>query len=201
MKRLAKRNPYEYLIQRCTVAIVFLGVVVGIIYPVAVTLVAKVIFPARARGRLVMRNQAVVGSELVGQKFESPIYFHGRLSATDYHILGAGSKSLGINSKDLTDRIAKDVARIRREENISSAVPLDLVTESGSGLDPHVSLEGILLQVSRVSRSRHVPEDKLQTLVHSHAETDVFGSGARVNVLRLNIALDNTYPVPTSRAK
>jgi K+-transporting ATPase ATPase C chain len=139
-------------------------------------------------------NGTLVGSELIGQNFSSPGYFHGRPSAVDYNAASSGGSNLGPTSAKLMEQVRQRVEKVRQENNLSpdATVPADLVLASGSGLDPHISPAGALLQVQRVAKVRELSESKVRTLVEEHIEGQQYGlfGQERVNVLKLNIALD-----------
>jgi K+-transporting ATPase ATPase C chain len=167
--------------------------------------VAGAIFPKQAAGSLIERDGKVVGSALIGQEFKDDKYFHGRLSATTapdpadstktvsapYNAANSGGSNLGPTSKALADRVKEDVDKLK-SENPSSAVPIDLVTTSASGLDPDISPDGALFQVPRVAKARNMPEERVRELVTQNTQGRLVGilGEPRVNVLALNLALD-----------
>jgi potassium-transporting ATPase KdpC subunit len=175
---------------------IILSILVGLIYPLAITLIAKVTMPNKANGSLITQNGKILGSKLIGQTFTKPEYFNSRPSAVDYDASGSGGSNLGPSSKKLMDEVAKRVAQARTENNIpaNKPVPADMTLTSASGLDPHISVENALLQVSRISKIRHIPESELKQLIKQNTDPDFMGIWGQsgVNVLKLNLALDNT---------
>ena len=171
-------------------------VVFGLGYPLVVTVLAQAIFPDKANGQLVVRNGRAVGSRIIGQAFTSPSYFHSRPSAagTGYDPTSSGGTNLGPTNAKLIDAV-KAAAAAARADNPSAAIPMDLVTSSASGLDPHISPEAAAFQVPRVARARGVPPAELQTLVDANTEGRQLGflGEPRVNVLMLNLAMDERW--------
>jgi K+-transporting ATPase ATPase C chain len=182
-------------------ATLVLTLLTGVMYPLLVTGLAKVLFRDKADGSLIQANGRTVGSELIGQRFTKPEYFHGRPSAAGndgYDGLSSGGSNLGPTSQKLADRVTADVKTFRAENpTFSGAVPGDAVTASGSGLDPHLSPEAVDAQVPRVAAARGMTTEALHQLVAAHTEDrQVGGLGEpRVNVLKLNLALDAAAPL------
>ena len=174
-------------------------VLTGLAYPLIVTGIAQVVFPWRANGSVVSAQGRVVGSELIGQGFKSPAYFQSRPSAagTDgYDAANSAGSNLGPTSQKLRDRVAADVARLRKENPQAPAeVPAELVTTSASGFDPHLSPAAAQWQVARVSAARGVPVGEIQALLDARTEPRTFGllGEPRVNVLLLNLDLDQRF--------
>jgi potassium-transporting ATPase KdpC subunit len=192
-------------IRPAIVFVIALTVITGLVYPLAMIGIAGVIFPYEAQGSLIEQDGRVVGSALIGQEFTSDKYFRGRPSATTtpdpkdpmktvpapYNAANSGGSNLGPTNQALVDRVKEDVEKLKAE-NPSAQVPIDLVTTSGSGLDPDISLEAALFQVPRVAMARNVPKDRVRQLVTDHVEGRLIVLGEpRVNVLALNLALDH----------
>lgn len=169
-------------------AFIIFSVLLGLVYPLAITGIAQVAFPQKANGSLIVENNQVVGSILIGQKFDKPEYFSSRPSAVDYNAAGSGASNLGPSSKKLVARVKADIAKNKLNGNI----PADAVLTSASGLDPHISIENAKLQAKRVSKIRNVLEAKMNKLIEENTDHDLLGLWGQegVNVLKLNIALD-----------
>jgi len=193
-------------IRPAIVLLLVLTVITGLAYPLAMTGIAGVLFPRQAQGSLIEKDGKVIGSALIGQEFKEDKYFHGRPSATTaadpndstktvsapYNAVNSGGSNLGPTSKALADRVKEDVDKLKAE-NPNQPVPVDLVTTSGSGLDPNISSEAAQFQVPRVAKARNMSEDTLRQLVVANTEGRLLGllGEPRVNLLALNLALDD----------
>ena len=193
-------------IRPAILVLVVLTLITGLAYPLAMTGIAGVLFPTQAQGSLIEKDGKVIGSALIGQEFKEDKYFHGRPSATvapdpadstktvpaPYNAANSGGSNLGPTSKALADRLKEDVEKLKAE-NPNMPVPVDLVTTSGSGLDPDISPEAALFQVPRVAKARNLPEARVRELVTENTRGRLAGllGEPRVNVLALNLALDS----------
>ena len=196
-------------IRPAVILLLLLTAITGLAYPLAMTAIAGVIFPKQAQGSLIEKDGKVIGSALIGQAFKDDKYFHGRPSATSapdpadstktipapYNAANSGGSNLGPTSKALNDRVKEDVEKLKAE-NPGVFVPVDLVTTSGSGLDPDISPDAALFQVPRVAKARSMPEARVRQLVTEHIRGRMAGllGEIRVNILALNLALDTGTP-------
>lgn len=172
---------------------IVLTVLLGLAYPLGMTGLAQALFPHQAGGSLIVKDGKVIGSELIGQQFTSPKYFHGRLSAAGngYDAANSSGSNLGPTAKKLIDRVKGDAATLAKE-NPGTPIPVDLVTSSASGLDPDITPAAALFQVPRVAAARKLPQDAVRKLVEDHIDGRLLGliGEPHVNVLKLNMALD-----------
>lgn len=192
-------------IRPAILVLVMLTLITGLAYPLAMTGIAGVIFPKQAQGSLIEKDGKVIGSALIGQEFKQDKYFHGRPSATlgpdpadstktvsvPYNAANSGGSNMGPTSKALADRLKEDVEKLKAE-NPNAAVPVDLVTTSGSGLDPDISPEAALFQVPRIAKARNMSEETIRQMIAMSTQGRTLGllGEPRVNVLALNLALD-----------
>lgn len=192
-------------------AFIIFSILLGLVYPLAITGIAQVVFPQKANGSLIIENGKVTGSSLIGQKFDKPEYFNSRPSAVDYNASGSGASNLGPTSKKFINQVKK---RIDKEDKMRGGVeawknttftpyaythprssfPADMVLASASGLDPHISAENAKLQAKRVAKIRRISEEKVSELITQNTDSNFLGIWGQdgVNVLKLNIALDKT---------
>src|SRR5271169_2230164 len=196
-------------IRPAIILVIALTLITGLVYPLVMTGIAGVVFPYQAQGSLIEQDGKVIGSALIGQVFADDKYFHGRPSATNapdpkdatktvdapYNAVNSMGSNLGPTSKALADRVKADVEALKKE-NPSAAVPVDLVTTSGSGLDPDISPAAAQFQVPRVAKARNLSEDRVRQLVSENIQRPLVGliGEPHVNVLALNLALDRAAP-------
>jgi potassium-transporting ATPase KdpC subunit len=195
---LMKKNLITAVLMTIATTVVF-----GLAYPLIVTVLAQVIFPKQANGQLIQKDGKTIGSRIIGQGFSGPEYFHSRPSAAGngYDAANSGGSNLGPTNKKLIDRVNSDVATAQAE-NPGQLVPIDLVTTSASGFDPHITPAAAEFQLPRVAKERGASVEELRALVVKHTETRQFGvlGEARVNVLELNLELNERFP-PTRQAR
>jgi len=176
----------------------FLTVVLGVVYPLVMTGISQVIFPKQANGSLVTRNDKVIGSELIGQNFSKPEYFQPRPSAAGmgYDATASSGSNYGPTNKKLIDRVKASVDQFHKDNpDFTGPIPADLLTASGSGLDPHISPDSARAQIARVAKARGISADQLNQLIDQSNEGPDLGllGEPRVNVLKLNLALDQKF--------
>jgi K+-transporting ATPase ATPase C chain len=175
-----------------------LTIITGILYPLAVTGAAQAMFHNKANGSLVERDGKVIGSEIIGQNFTKPEYFHPRLSQNSYDAANSGGSNLGPTNPALADRLKKDGEAFRKDNpDYTGPLPADAITASGSGLDPEISPANALAQTARVAKARGATADAIRSLVATNTQARDLGvlGEPRVNVLKLNMALDEAYPI------
>lgn len=175
---------------------VFIGfaILLGIVYPLAITGIAQVTTPFRANGSLIKKNGNIVGSERIGQNFDSPKYFHSRPSAVNYNAQGSGADNFGPTSKKLISVTKTNIDRFRSENGLKKEVklPADAVLSSASGLDPNISLDNAYLQLPRIAKERNISQSKLKEIIKKNSDSDFLGIWGQtsVNVVKLNLELD-----------
>ena len=179
-------------------------VLLGLVYPLVITGIAKVLFPHQAAGELIERNKEVIGSRIIAQPFTGAGYFHARESAAGngYDAANSGGTNYAPTNQKLVDRVKQDVSSLQ-SENPGKPIPVDLVTTSASGLDPHISPANAEFQLPRVARERGISQDDLRRLIEKHTEGRQWGflGESRVNVLELNLDLDATHPAAKRAAR
>lgn len=169
-------------------AFIIFSILLGLVYPLAITGIAQVVFPQKANGSLITENGQIIGSSLIAQNFDNPKYIYPRPSAVDYNAAGSGASNLGPSSKKLAEQVKERIANMGQKTNI----PPDAVLTSASGLDPHISIENARLQAKRVAKVRGLQISKLDELISNNTDSEFLGVWGQegVNVLKLNIALD-----------
>ena len=183
-------------VKQAILGFVIFSLLCGLVYPFLITAVSQYIFPWRSNGSIITSGNQIFGSELIGQKFESPKYFHGRPSATDpaYNASASAGNNFGPSNAKFIREVKKRIEEVRNENGLSSNVPIpaDLVLASSSGLDPHISIESAMLQVKRIARERGLPEPEVEKVVNQYIEDRLMGiwGQPRVNVFKLNLAMD-----------
>jgi K+-transporting ATPase ATPase C chain len=181
---------------RAILIFVTMTVLLGLAYPVAMTGISQLFFREKANGSLVVSDNRVVGSSMIGQNFSDPAYFHGRPSALEkpYDASNSGGTNFGPSNAKFLEKVGQRIEEVRKKNglDLAVAVPADFVLASASGLDPHISVEAAMLQVPRVAKARGLAESEVEDIVAKHVESLLFGflGSKRINVLRLNMALD-----------
>lgn len=175
----------------------FIGfsILLGLIYPLAITGIAQIVMPQRANGSLIKENGQIVGSSLIGQKFDKPEYFNSRPSAVDYNAAASGADNFGPTNRKFIEQVKERIKKIKQETANGEKIkhlPADMVLSSASGLDPNISLENAKLQAPRIAKTRRVSEEKIDQLIKNNTNTNFLGIWGQdcVNVLKLNLALD-----------
>jgi K+-transporting ATPase ATPase C chain len=186
------------LLRAATAILLLLTLITGVLYPLAITGIAQVLYPHQANGSLILKDSRAIGSDLIGQPFEAPEYFWGRLSATQpfpYNAAASSGSNVGPTNPELLKAVEARIKALREmDPGNTQPIPVDLVTASGSGLDPHISVAAALYQVPRVARARGLSQEQVRALVEEYTEGRQWGlfGEPRVNVLRLNLALSST---------
>lgn len=182
-----------YTIRTAVVFLIIMTLITGVLYTGAFVILGKFIFPKQASGSLIKKDDKVIGSELIGQNFNKKGYFYGRPSnaGEGYDSMASSGSNLAQSNKKLSENIEKRASLFKQDQKSKTKIPVDLVTSSGSGLDPHISPAAAYIQVSRVAKERNISEKKLRDLIRQHTEKRLFGvfGEERVNVLKLNLAL------------
>ena len=183
-------------LKRSLLAFLWLSLICGLIYPLVITIVTQTVFTEKSNGSIIKHGNQIMGSQLIGQLFTSPKYFHGRPSATDpqYDASNSGGSNLAPSNAKFIEQARTRVEQIRRENYLSpdEQIPADLVLSSASGLDPHISPMSAALQLQRIARERKIPEAEIEKIIQQNTEQPLLGiwGKERVNVLQLNLALD-----------
>ncbi len=185
-------------IKRSLMVLLVLTILTGILYPLGITVIAKIFFPKQAEGSLIVRDGKIVGSELIGQSFDNPKYLWGRLSATTpaYHASASSGSNLGPSNPALIDNAKARINSLKAgDSNNNNPIPVDLVTASGSGLDPHISPAAADYQVSRISKASNLQEGQIRQLIQENTEERTWSilGEPRVNVLKVNLSLNQLY--------
>lgn len=177
--------------------LLILSIIFCFIYPMSIFLFSEIFFHHQANGSLIEKNNKIIGSKLLGQKFTSAYYFHGRPSFADYDGLHSSASNMGPTSKELLNSIESNTNKYRSINNLKSDVliPIDAITYSASGLDPHITYQNALLQSARIAKSRNISVDKVLYFIEHHTESKTLLSRDRINVLELNMALDEKFSI------
>ncbi|MHB1376590.1 MAG: K(+)-transporting ATPase subunit C [Candidatus Humimicrobiaceae bacterium] len=187
-------------ILRSFLLLIIFTIILGFLYPLLITGISKVIFPYRSSGSLIKYEGKIVGSELIGQNFTDEQYFHPRPSSAGkdgYDSLNSGGSNYAPTNEDFISAVKERISNLRKENNLEDyiKIPSDAVTSSGSGLDPHISIDNALLQADRIAKKRNVPVSEINDLIRKNTEKRMLGflGEPKVNVLKLNLLLDNLY--------
>jgi potassium-transporting ATPase KdpC subunit len=177
--------------------IVILSAIFCFFYPVGIFFISQTFFHNKANGSLIKKDDKIIGSKLLGQKFTSAYYFHGRPSISDYDGINSSASNFGPTSKELLNNLKKNANKYRTINNIKSdtLIPIDAVTFSASSLDPHITYQNALEQSNRVAKSRNISIDKILSIIEKNKESKTLLSRDRINVLKLNLALDKEFPL------
>ncbi len=174
---------------------IFFVILTGLIYPLFITVIGKIVFKNQAYGSLVVRDGKVIGSELIGELYTNNMYFQGRPSAVNYDATNSGADNYGASSSNLISAVSNNIENVKKSDHISPGViiPSDMVTSSASGLDPDISVQNALIQAKRIAFARKIPLDAVLKIINRYKKTPVLGFWDRetVNVLKMNIALDD----------
>lgn len=178
--------------------LIIFTIILGLLYPLVITGISKIVFPKKSAGSLIYNGDKIIGSELIGQSFSGEKYFHSRPSSAGqdgYDSMSSAGSNLAPTNKDFILIVGERINSFKSENNINDGtlIPSDIVTASGSGLDPHISVDSALLQIKRISKARNIPEEKIKKLVLENVENRQFGflGEPKENVLKLNLLLDN----------
>ncbi len=180
--------------------LILLAIILCLVYPLSIYLISNIFYKTQAHGSLIEKNGKIIGSDLLGQKFISPYYFCGRPSIADYDGINSGASNFGPTSKALLDSVEANVFKYKSRNSLldNIVIPIDAITYSASGLDPHISYENAILQADRIAKNRNVSLNAVEILIEKHLIHKSLFSRDRINVLKLNITLDEAYPLKLS---
>ncbi len=183
--------------------LIILSAILCFIYPMGIFAISYLFFHKQANGSLIVKDSKIIGSKLIGQKFISPYYFHGRPSIVDYDGINSSSSNFGPTSKELLNSIETNANKYRSINNINfdTLIPIDAITYSASGLDPHITYQNALMQSTRIAKNRNTSIDQILLLIKKNTETKTLLSRNRINVLKLNLDLDEKFPLKINTKK